>query len=308
MAIALVHDQQVEYHLHGLADVATESRLTKDTLFEIGSISKPLTALAALGQVQAGRWQLMQSVSQQFNLPQLAEHRYTLAALLTHRSGLPRLPANMPLHDLTNPYAGYAEPQLLEALASTRFDPQVFSYSNYGYGLVGYLLSQTLQQSYADIMQQAVFLPLGMSAARIQQPGVSFARLASGYAITGDNMANWQFDSLAGAGAVIATVEDMAIMLRTVFAQAEHNELLRQWLTVLTEQEGTVMTPGWMQQQNVLWHAGQTGGFASLVAFDPQQKMGIVILTNVAIPVTSQGFLLLQQWIAQHSTKDTDKK
>lgn len=60
------------------------------------------------------------------------------------------------------------------------------------------------------------------------------------------------------------------------------------------------MTPGWMlSQQDWLWHAGQTAGFCSLVVFDPRQQKGVVILTNIAVPVTTQGFTLFEQWLAQ---------
>lgn len=304
VAIALVRNQQVDYHLHGLADVTTNTRLTEDTLFEIGSVSKPLTALAVLIQVQAGRWQLEQSLAQQVNLPQLAQHRYTLAALLTHRSGLPRLPANLVLDDISNPYAGYTEQQLLTALADTAFSSPTFSYSNFGYGLLGFLLQHGLQRDFASIMQQQVFTPLGMKTAAVQSPGQAFAKLANGYAITGEKTPNWQFDSLAGAGGVIASINDMAALLQAVFAQTEHNTLFRQWLTVLPSNDEPKMTAGWMQQENLLWHAGQTGGFTSLVAFDAEQKLGIVILSNIAIPVTTQGFVLLKQWIAQHNKQD----
>lgn len=300
--------------MHGLADVATAAPVTPHTLFEIGSVSKPLTALAVLSQVQNGRWQLTQSMAEQTALPELASHTYTLAELLTHRSGLPRLPANMSLTDLRNPYATYDDTLLQAALANTEFPEEGFSYSNFGYGLLGWLLQQSLQQPYAEVMQQQVFQPLGMQHAAVQTPEHEPAaplqdgsttdnnlnKLATGYAISGDAVEHWQFDSLAGAGAVVANIEDMATMLTTLFQQTAHSALLQQWLTPLPTTGEPRMTPGWMlSQQDWLWHAGQTAGFCSLVVFDPKQQKGLVILTNIAVPVTTQGFALFKQWLAQ---------
>lgn len=314
VAIALIDGPQIRYHLHGLADVANAAPVTQHTLFEIGSVSKPLTALAILSQIARGRWQLTQSIAEQTNLPALATHTYTLAELLTHRSGLPRLPANMSLTDLSNPYAIYDDTLLQAALANTEFPEEGFSYSNFGYGLLGWLLQQDLQQSYAEVMQQQVFQPLGMQHAAVQMPGYkpvtplqdglttdnNLNKLATGYAISGDAVEHWQFDSLAGAGAVVATIEDMATMLTTLFQQTPHSALLQQWLTPLPTTGEPRMTPGWMlSQQDWLWHAGQTAGFCSLVVFDPKQQKGIVILTNIAVPVTTQGFTLFEQWLAQ---------
>lgn len=296
MAIALVHDQQVQYRLHGLADVATQTAVTNTTRFEIGSISKPLTALAALTLVQSGRWQLQQPVAMLSELTQLEQHRYSLTDLLTHRSGLSRLPANMPLDNAIDPYTGYTEAALFDAVASADFGQKVFRYSNFGYGLLGVLVAKQLRQPYAEVMRQRVFTPLNMTTAAIQHSGSEFTDLATGYAINDAAVAHWQFDSMAGAGAVVASVEDMAAMLQAIFAASEDNAAIKRWLEPITADTDVAMTPGWMLENDVRWHAGQTGGFSSFVGFDPARKLGIVILSNIAVPVTAAGFTLLQQW------------
>ena len=208
VAIALIDGQQVQYRLHGLADTGQQQAVSGETLFEIGSVSKPLTALAVLSAAAQQHWQLEQPLAQQFPRPELATHQYTLTELLTHRSGLPRLPANLPLDDLRNPYASYHDNELRAALTTTNFTERQFGYSNYGYGLLGWLLATELKQPYAELMQQRVFQPLAMPTAKVQLSlpelaGTSsgLSKLARGYAINGEQVANWQFDSLAGAGA-----------------------------------------------------------------------------------------------------------
>ncbi len=313
VAIALIDGQQVQYQLHGLADTqqqATGQAVDRQTLFEIGSVSKPLTALAVLSLVQQGRWHLDRPLAQQFAMPELATHQYTLTELLTHRSGLPRLPANLPLDDLRNPYARYHDKELRTALTTTDFTERQFGYSNYGYGLLGWLLAAELKQPYAELMQQRVFQPLAMPTAKVQlslpahagtPPALS--KLARGYAINGEQVANWQFDSLAGAGAVVASIEDMAGMLKHIFATANTDPLLQLWLTPLQLNDQPAMTPGWMlTAKGWHWHAGQTAGFSSLVVFDTTQQKGLVILTNIALPVTEQGMALFADWLAKPAT------
>ncbi|MFN3710101.1 MAG: serine hydrolase domain-containing protein [Alishewanella aestuarii] len=313
MAIALVHGQQVQYQLHGLIDTqpqAASQAVDLQTLFEIGSITKPLTALAVLSLVQQGRWQLDRSLAQQFARPELAKHQYSLADLLTHRSGLPRLPANLPLEDLRNPYASYHDNQLRAALTTTDFTERQFGYSNYGYGLLGWLLATELKQPYAELMRQRVFQPLAMPTANVQLSlpehtgtTATWPKLARGYAINGEQVANWQFDSLAGAGAVIASIEDMAGMLKHIFATANTDPLLQLWLTPLPLSDQPAMTPGWMlTAKGWHWHAGQTAGFSSLVVFEPTQQKGLVILTSIALPVTEQGMALFADWLAKPAT------
>lgn len=309
VAVALVDGQQVQYQLHGMADTqqqATSQAVDLQTLFEIGSITKPLTALAVLSAVQQERWQLDQPLAQQFSRPELASHQYNLTDLLTHRSGLPRLPANLPLDDLRNPYASYHDNQLLEALTMTDFTERQFAYSNFGYGLLGWLLATELKQPYAELMQQRVFQPLMMPTARVQMSTTDNAgvaktlpKLANGYAINAEPVANWQFDSLAGAGAIVASIEDMAGMLKQVFSAANTDPLLQLWLTPLPLSDQPAMTPGWMlTTQGWYWHAGQTAGFSSLVVFEPTQQKGLVFLTNMALPVTEQGLALFADWLA----------
>ncbi|MBU2069961.1 MAG: beta-lactamase family protein [Gammaproteobacteria bacterium] len=298
VAIALVSAADVHYKLHGLADVASLQPANRGTLFEIGSVTKPLTALAVLDEVAAGRWRLDVQLAEQFKLPLLATQRYTLADLLSHRSGLPRLPENLPLHDLTNPYAGYGRAELIAALGNSA-ETQQFAYSNLGYGLLGWLLSESLAQSYAKLMQHKVFHRLNMRTARVPAPAADLLPgLATGYAINAEPVLHWQFDSLAGAGAVVASIEDMAAMLQTIFAKAETDAVLAAWLTPLPLTDLPAMTPGWMlNEQEWLWHAGQTAGFSSLVVFSPKQQKGLVILSNIARPVTEVGMVLFEQWL-----------
>ena len=296
--------QQAHFHLHGLANTEQEVAVSRYTLFEIGSISKPLTALAALTKIEPGSWQLEHPISALVPQAELPGHHYSLTELITHRSGLPRLPANMPITDPGNPYVGYGRNEIKEALAKLELNGADYQYSNFGYGLLGWLLEQSLQQPFAAIMHESVFQPLGMYHAAIQNPGSQFDHLASGYSLDGTQVSHWQFDSLAGAGAVVATIDDMARMLTHTFATAGQDPRLQQWLTPQAQTAAAAeMTSGWMvDQSGWLWHAGQTAGFCSMLVFSPQEQKGVVILTNIAIPVTQQGFALFEQWLAAPST------
>jgi len=137
---------------YGFADVKAGVRVTPETLFEIGSISKSFVAMAVLQLAEEGRLDLHKSVT--IYLPWLKiESKYapfTTHHLLSHTSGLSGVP-------------------LLMRVAATTlragFEPgSRWVYSNIGYVLLGFLLEAIDKKPFAEVMRQRVFNPLGMNA------------------------------------------------------------------------------------------------------------------------------------------------
>ena len=142
MAVALITANDTTFYLHGYADHGKQQEVSKQTLFEIGSVTKPLvgllTALAVVNQHVA----LDRTVASMMADPAYRQHQYNIAQLLSHESGLPRLPENLPLTDLTDPYAKYSNTDLMTAMAQVTPGTPEYEYSNFGYGLLAELISQ----------------------------------------------------------------------------------------------------------------------------------------------------------------------
>lgn len=139
--------------------------------YEIGSITKTMTAFRLAKGEQDGLWQASDTLADL--LPELADSEFarnvTLRQLATHTSGLTRLAKNQILmsmkQDKTNPYAAYAEEHLLQAVREENLRSGAkHEYSNYGYGLLGWALSRASGVPASEALRQELFAPLGMSA------------------------------------------------------------------------------------------------------------------------------------------------
>lgn len=159
----------------GVADVATGAPVGPDTLFEIGSVSKLFTALGlASTMTQPGSAVDLQTPLQDLapvRVPRLGPAPITLGHLVTHRSGLPRMPGNM----IPGPqgHARYQAADLWSAVASTSllFAPGTgYQYSNFGFGVLGTILSDLTGRPYGDVVDAAVCRPLALSRTYLQPP------------------------------------------------------------------------------------------------------------------------------------------
>jgi D-alanyl-D-alanine carboxypeptidase len=154
---------------YGFADVKAGARVTPETLFEIGSISKSFVAMAVLQLAEEGKLDLHKPVINY--LPWLkTESKYapfTTHHLLSHTSGLSGVP-------------------LLMRVAATNlrvgFEPgSRWVYSNIGYVLLGFLLEAIDKKPFADVMRQRVLSPLGMNSSAPVISNEIRERVAVGY-------------------------------------------------------------------------------------------------------------------------------
>ncbi|MBV2129756.1 serine hydrolase domain-containing protein [Arsukibacterium indicum] len=305
VAIAIISEGQTRFYLHGLANNQQNQAVSNKTLFEIGSVTKPLVGLLTALAVNNQQLSVNSTIASLLKDPVYQHHQYSIANLLSHTSGLPRLPANLPLSDLTDPYANYTHADLMQALQQVKTGEQQFEYSNFGFGLLAEIVSQQQNSSFAALLQQQVFQPLGMADSAVAITNGRYPKRAKGYHIDGSTAANWHFQALAGAGAVLSTIDDMALLVQhylqaTAISASEPvsspalADAMR--LSVTSLLSDPAVGYGWMlHPRGLVWHNGQTAGFNAFVGFAPAEQVGIVILSNSSIPVTPGGMALLQQ-------------
>jgi CubicO group peptidase (beta-lactamase class C family) len=273
-----------------------------DTLFEIGSVGKVFTALLTQVLVEAGAldWDgTIGSYLPQVDFSSDAVAAITLRELATHTSGLPRLPDNMEIADPLDPYAGYEREDLLEFLAGHAPDrlDKTYAYSNLGAGLLGQIAADAAGTSYGDAIHARVASPLGMLDTRAGIDEAHRGRLAGGYS-DGADMPNWGgFDALAGAGALVSSVDDL---LRFVAANLEDGDLAAALAAIREPQANGETGLGWHIRRladgtPVHWHNGGTGGYASFLALRADSGTGVVVLTASTAHevVTEIGFRLI---------------
>jgi len=227
LALAVTdRDQLLHLATYGYADVATQTPLTPDHLFQIGSIGKSFTALAVQQQHAHHHIDLLAPVTAY--LPWFAVRSayapITVHHLLSHTAGI-----SSGSH--FTPSSRYEVAALRDT--DTAFAPGTqFYYSNTGYYALGFLLEDLLQHSYADIIQTNILDPLGMTAS---VPVITHAvrqRLTTGYQygrLYDDRPthhshplvpAPW-IEYTAAAGSIAATPADMAAYVRMLLNRGQ---------------------------------------------------------------------------------------
>jgi serine-type D-Ala-D-Ala carboxypeptidase/endopeptidase len=287
------------------------------SLFEIGSITKVLTATLLAEMAGAGLVALDDPLERHLSAARSMPSRgrsITLSDLASHRSGLPAVPARLLLSVLTterrNPYARWDAARVEEQLQRTahRRAPEArFSYSNWGVGLLGHALAVRAGMSYDELVRTRICRPLGMTRTGTT---VDDGRLATGHTRRGRPTPHWDLAALAGAGGLRSSASDLLVFLRLHAGDslsaplvAAARETQRERIRAGRGHVGLgwlIMPPSRSLPHPVLMHEGGTGGFRSFAGLVPDQRIGVVVLANQAGSVGVLGLRLLRTAAARH--------
>jgi CubicO group peptidase (beta-lactamase class C family) len=279
---------------YGLANLEWQQPITSQTVFGLGSTTKPFTATAIMLLEQQGKLHLDDPV--QTYLPEYAtgEHRVTLRHLLTHTSGIPNF--------VTRPgfweHHAHAAASVDEVIALFQdlpldFAPgTTYSYSNSGYVLLGRILERLTDLSYAEVIRQFIFEPLGMTHSCYLEPELVIPQRASGY-----ERANGRFQHARdaapavkyAAGGLGSTLEDLILWdaalregrLLDPATQARMEAPLH-LADGHRENYGLGWGIGHYRQHRYVCHAGGVPGFSAFFGRFPEEAVTIILLSNRA--------------------------
>ncbi|GAB2578322.1 serine hydrolase [Spirosoma areae] len=265
-----------------------------DTKFMLGSVSKPLTAILMLIQVQKGLIDLDKTIADY--IPEFSKNngsRIKLKQLLNHTSGLPNYDIiNDFFPRISRHYFTRNEYINLYMDSTLVFTPGTnYYYSSWGYFTLGYIMERVTGKSYAQLMKEDIFDKIGMSHSGSYYHTQIVAQRASGYdySLGGYTSADFRDQSnTMGTGDLYSTVDDLFKLHLAI----TNNSLLNKTLT------DQMFTPGirpwrygfgWFNQQfkytatdSVFtnYHLGMTDGFLSFLIRIPETNSLIVFLCN----------------------------
>jgi cyclic peptide transporter len=296
LTLVIVREDRTDYIKgFGYADLANHTPVTAKTLFELASCSKAFTALAALRLEEQGKIQLDNPVSIYLPWFKLSWQGrlvdVTIRQLLNHTSGIPEQAISLLQEDST--------PTALEKIARQvagfkikRQPGTLFEYCTINYDVVGAVIEKMSGLSFEEYLSTDIFDPLGLSATRVGM-AVDATHLATGYKIGFGKPLAFQPPVYRGnypAGYVVSDGQDMAAWLKF---QIGLQETPLSGLIARTQVPNTKVpvertelsyyAMGWKDYVNdndILDHAGNNPNFTAYVAFSKKEKLGVVILAN----------------------------
>jgi len=281
---------------YGPADEEWDVPNTPKTKFRIASLTKQFTAGCILLLQERGLLHAQDRVSKYLSDVPDTWREVTVHQLLTHTSGVPN--PDYGSKQSANIQRMGATPR--EAVAQVSNQPLDFnpgtnwSYSNTGYILLGILIEKLSGQTYADFLESNIFHPLGMTDSGYDRAAEILKARASGYDINHGHVTNADFIDMSGpfsAGGIYSTVEDL---FRWNEALAHSGKLLsadslKQMFTEYPEatHEGQHYGYGVVISRQKFgrllhYHGGGVDGFSSVIQRYPEERLCIVVLSNLA--------------------------
>jgi D-alanyl-D-alanine-carboxypeptidase/D-alanyl-D-alanine-endopeptidase len=270
--------------------------LNGNTEFEIGSVTKVFTALLLADMVQKHEVSLEDPVTRYLpmvaKIPERNGRSITLVDLATHTSGLPFMPSELPApNGLTTPKDPAA--QFYQFLAQYKLPHETgWGYSNLGYWLIGQALAQRAGMDYESLLRTRVIAPLKLTRTAITPSPNMKADLAVGHNAVLQSSLPFAsvppYGSMAAAGGLVSTVNDLLTFLSATMGY-EHSPLTSSMASMLNTRRpigepGEEQALGWRVSgkgdNQLIFHDGSTWGYASDMAWDPKNRVGVVVLSN----------------------------
>ncbi len=290
---------------YGLADLEAGTPVDPErTRFPMASVSKLVTATAALQLVEQGALSLDGDVNLYLDRDQLQiaptfPEPVTLRRLLTHTAGFDELSIGMLV-----PPGGEVEP--LEEHLARRMPPRVlppgkiYSYSNYGFALVGLLVQRASGMEFSRSVEQQILVPLDMSRSSFDPARDLDQNRARGYLKheQGHDRVYSGPQQTGPAGGLIATVSDMGRFMRALLSggtlddarilqEATLREMQRSQFTHDPRLAGMALAFDERLEngERLLEHGGDLPGFATLLALLPARDLGFLVAYNTPDPM-----------------------
>ena len=311
-AVMVFVDGKPSAYYYGYADRETKKPVTKDTIFELGSITKVMTTLLLAQNVDFAKIKLKDPINKYIPTLPASFDKISVRSLATHTSGLPfHAPADVKNRDEWEKYAASWTP---EHAADAQY-----LYSNVGIGVLGQALETVSHQNFNQLYRSKILAPLGMQQIGLTVPKKLQDFYAKGYSAQGTVQAPISDGLFPAAGAMKASADDMnkflsaAIglpqtpesifypmrMTQTAYVEVCDNELGLGWeiheispsklKALLSDNDrlglqalpvSDVYAEPTFDGNTLIDKTGSTNGFQAYIAVIPGKKTGIVILTN----------------------------
>ncbi|MEO8201556.1 MAG: serine hydrolase domain-containing protein [Gemmatimonadota bacterium] len=301
LSLAIVQDGKIVLAKgYGIADRSSHTLVNVNTLFQAGSISKPVAAAGALHLVEQGRLSLDEDVNRSLTSWKVPENGFTarehvtLRRLLSHTAGM--TVHGFAGYDVNGPVPSLV--QVLQGSAPTNSEPirvdttpgAIWRYSGGGFTVMQQMVVDVTGMPFPEFMQQTVLGPIGMTASSYQQPlpPARAALTAAGYYPDGTPVrGRWHLYPEMAAAGLWTNATDLAkfaIEIQETLGGRGHGVLsqamARQYISEVKGGYGLGVGISGSGRALTFSHGGRDEGFDALVIATAETGQGIAVMIN----------------------------
>jgi CubicO group peptidase (beta-lactamase class C family) len=276
---------------YGFANLEWETPNSPSTKFRLGSITKQFTAASILLLEERGKLSVNDPVKKYMPDAPAAWDKITIFNLLTHTSGIPSF-TSFPDYASLEPFPATAE-QLVKRFRDKPLDFQPgekWDYSNSGYVLLGYLIEKISGGSYERFVRDNIFKPLGMKDSGYDSNSAIIPRRAAGYSPGPNGPENAGYINMTvplSAGGLYSTTDDLLGWEQGLFGgKLLSPASLQKMTTPFKNDYGCGLMVHTVNGHRVIEHGGGIEGFNTMLAYYPEDKLTVVVLSNINGPNT----------------------
>ncbi len=282
ISVAITRGDQVIYRkAFGVADAETGSPVTADMIFRLGSTTKMIVAATVLSMVDEGELDLQAPVSRYLPSLPACLGKITTHQLLTHTSGIKNVVPMYGEHDETALEANVRSwgPDYCETPPGG-----LYSYSNPSFVLAGYLAQTLSGKRFADIVEERVLHPLGMTHSTFRPTVAMTYPLAQGH--DKDRKVIRPAADYAGAwpaGSLFSNTDDLTHWVMAIMNRGFASAITKPNVDVSKDGKtkyGYGLNVRDSGNTRILEHSGSRTGYGSFVRMYPAQHVGIILLGN----------------------------
>lgn len=324
IAVIVYQDGQTYEYNFGVMSRKSKKPVTKDTIFELGSITKSFTGVLLAQQVNSDMLNLNDPISKLLNNNITYSNsikQLTPLELATHTSGLPYVVENLPYNASATPKNKQTLNHFLHTWVASYKPETATLYSNIGFSLLGQALANNSQTSLFTIMQENLLAPLHMTNSFFSATKSMMSSYANGYTADGVLARTPSGGLYPGSWAMKSTPHDMKLYLSAAIGDSDTPESIFNAFKMaqtgyFVTKNGHQLGLGWniiplansetnsllaippllpskhlanpvekiikpsYNPNALIEKTGATNGFRAYIGVIPEQKVGVVILTN----------------------------
>ncbi|WP_382382247.1 serine hydrolase domain-containing protein [Formosa undariae] len=291
ISVGFIKNNEEHFFNYGNLNRTDSTKISQNSIFEIGSITKLFTAHLIARQVELGKIDLDNTIDDYlppfFELNTGLQNKIKVSDLASHQSGLPdfnfqelmEVNPKQPLNEVTK--------EMVDSVLMNTSNLKSYGsyqYSNISYVLLGYILENIVQDNYENIIKNNILIPLNMSKTKTLDYAGN--EVTMGYNAQGElqDFFNWN-SVIAPAGLLKSNATDMLKFIRLLLKpnnQAINNQLESTYFKNTFIELGLGLNILRENDTVVFAKTGDTLGQSCVLAYNPEKEWGIIILTNQA--------------------------